>query len=214
MTGVMHICAARNGETPSRRESASFEAAPSIGRPASLTWRKGDPTGLADLAHEAFAIERAAVFAERLERLAGARACQVVNLLGAEGAHVRQLRQPLQRKLLAAALDVLLEAPRAPEHGGGGAGVLQRLVVSVLVLLVRVVVALDRDLELLQVPQLVGHLVLDGLGVGQRVRAPQRQLHGATLRWRGEALGTLMPLRCEELLLPPLLPVAVIGLVA
>ena len=42
MTGVMHICAARNGETPSRRESASFEAAPSIGRPASLTWRKGE----------------------------------------------------------------------------------------------------------------------------------------------------------------------------
>ena len=127
---------------------------------------------------------------------------------------MRQLRQPLLRKLPAAALDVLLEAPRAPEHGGGGAGVLQRLVVGVLVLLVRVVVALDRDLELLKVPQLLDDQVLDGLDVGQRVHASQRQLHGTTLRWRGEALGTLVPLRCETLLLPSLLPVAVVGLVA
>ena len=39
--GVMHICAARIGETPSRRESASFDAAPFIGRLASLTWHTG-----------------------------------------------------------------------------------------------------------------------------------------------------------------------------
>ena len=39
--GVVHICAARMGETPSRRESASFEAAPFIGRLASLTWHTG-----------------------------------------------------------------------------------------------------------------------------------------------------------------------------
>ena len=261
-----HISAARIGETPSSFERASFDAAPSTARPASLNWHKGEAlscargcslrtwacslsgcalrpltprvaaeqAGLqphrppaprvaepyiapADLASGSVAAERQAVLAEHLERLAGARACQLVDLLRAEGAHVRQLRQPLERKLLAPAHDVLLEAPRAAEHGRRGAGVLERLVVGVLVLLVRVVVALDRDLELLKQPQLLDDPVLDVLGVGQRICASQRQLHGASCsiaRWRGEGLGLLRRAETEALLLTALLPVVVVRLVA
>ena len=122
------------------------------------------------VAHVAIAVLGATVQSQSLESLArafaGAKVAggELVNLRGAELADVRQALQPLERVLPAAA-QLLLEAPRAAKDGGGGLGVRQCLVIRLLEVLVRVVVSLDGDLQLLEVPKLCRHLVLDVLAV-------------------------------------------------